>query len=170
MQDNENIASRRLGQATFTSLTTFLQGNVSNFQVVPNATELGWRSLFGAWYFEDSMKLRRNLTLRAGVRHEFSTGWNEVAGRASNYITDAQGVLLTEPRMASTTFTKNNAKRLFGPRVALAWDPFGKGKTAVRAGFGVSLFLSCWHVRFVRDGRERTRTAHVQHAGENRRP
>ena len=134
--DNENTASRRLGLATFTSLTTFLQGNVSNFQVVPNATELGWRSLFGAWYFEDSMKLRRNLTLRAGVRHEFSTGWNEVAGRASNYITDAQGVLLTEPRMASTTFTKNNAKRLFGPRVALAWDPFGKGKTAVRAGFG----------------------------------
>ena len=134
--DNENTASRRLGLATFTSLTTFLQGNVSNFQVVPNATELGWRSLFGAWYFEDSMKLRRNLTLRAGVRHEFSTGWNEVAGRASNYITDAQGVLLTDPRVATSAFTKNNAKRLFGPRVALAWDPFGKGKTAIGAGFG----------------------------------
>jgi len=54
--DNENTASRRLGLATFTSLTTFLQGTVSNFQAVPNATELGWRSLFGAWYFEDSMK------------------------------------------------------------------------------------------------------------------
>ncbi len=134
--DNENTASRRLGLATFTSLTTFLQGTVSNFQAVPNATELGWRSLFGAWYFEDSMKLRRNLTLRAGVRHEFSTGWNEVAGRASNYITDAQGVLLTDPRVATSAFTKNNAKRLFGPRVALAWDPFGKGKTAIRAGFG----------------------------------
>ncbi|PYR99825.1 MAG: hypothetical protein DMG12_19635 [Acidobacteria bacterium] len=134
--DNENTASRRLGLATFTSLTTFLQGTVSNFQAVPNATELGWRSLFGAWYFEDSMKLRRNLTLRAGVRHEFSSGWNEVAGRASNYITDAQGVLLTDPRVATSAFTKNNAKRLFGPRVALAWDPFGKGKTAIRAGFG----------------------------------
>ncbi len=129
--DNENTASRRLGLATFTSLTTFLQGTVSNFQAVPNATELGWRSLFGAWYFEDSMKLRRNLTLRAGVRHEFSSGWNEVAGRASNYITDAQGVLLTDPRVATSAFTKNNAKRLFGPRVALAWDPFGKGKTAI---------------------------------------
>ena len=59
-----------------------------------------------------------------------------MAGRASNYITDAQGVLLTDPRVATSAFTKNNAKRLFGPRVALAWDPFGKGKTAIRAGFG----------------------------------
>ncbi len=50
VQDNEDSASRQLGQATFTSLTTFLQGTVSSFQVVPTANELGWRSLFGAWY------------------------------------------------------------------------------------------------------------------------
>jgi len=137
IEDNENSASRRLGQATFTSLTTFLQGTVSSFQVVPNPNALGWRSFFGAWYFEDSMKLRHNFTVRAGVRHEFTTGWNEVFGRASNYITDGNGVLVTAPRLANSVFTKNHAKSLFGPRVAVAWDPFGKGKTAVRAGFGV---------------------------------
>ena len=48
MQDNEDTASRQLGQASFTSLTTFLQGTLSSFQVVPNPNELGWRSLFGA--------------------------------------------------------------------------------------------------------------------------
>ena len=63
------------------------------FQVVPDPNELGWRSLFGAWYFEDAIKLRPNLTLRAGIRHEWSTGWNEVSGRAANYVTDATGVL-----------------------------------------------------------------------------
>jgi hypothetical protein len=136
MRDNENTASRQLGQATFSSLATFMQGTVTNFQVVPSPTELGWRSWFGAWYAEDTMRLRPNLTLRLGLRHEFTDGWNEVADRAANYIMDSNGVLLTNPRVGSSIFTENNARKLFGPRVALAWDPFGNGNTAIRAGFG----------------------------------
>src|SRR4029077_10435033 len=103
----------------------------------PNPTELAFRSWFGAWYVEDSMKLPHRLTFRAGLRHEFTTGWNEKFGRAANYITDANGLLLTEPRIGKSVFTKNRAKRLFGRRAALAWDPFGKGSTSVRAGFGM---------------------------------
>jgi hypothetical protein len=137
LQDNENTASRRLGVANFASLTTFLQGTTTTFQVVPNPTELGFRSWFGAWYAEDSMKLSHNLTLRAGIRHEFTNGWNEKFGRAANYITDANGVLRTDPQIGTSAFTKNNGRSLWGPRGALAWDPFSNGKTAVRAGFGV---------------------------------
>lgn len=136
LDDNENTASRQTGLASFANLTTFLQGTVTTFQIVPSPNELGWRSLYGAWFFQDAIKLRPNLTLQAGIRHEFTTGWNEVSGRASNYITNASGVLQTDPRTGSSAFTQNNAKRLFSPRISLAWDPFGDGKTAIRAGFG----------------------------------
>ena len=136
LESNDNTASRRLGQASFSTLQTFLQGRVSTFNVVTNPTELGWRSLFGAWYVEDTIKAGRHLTLRAGLRDEFTTGWNEAFGRAANYLTGSDDTLVTGTRVASSAFTQNNARWLLSPRVGLAWDPVGDGKTAVHTGFG----------------------------------
>jgi hypothetical protein len=55
-----------------------------------------------------------------------TNGWNEVNNRASNYLYDANGVLLTNPRIGRSPFIENNARVLLQPRVGLAWDPDGR--------------------------------------------
>jgi hypothetical protein len=134
-QSNENIALSQFGQATFTSLQTFLQGTASTFLFNPAPTAMNWRSLFGAFYAEDVVRLSPKLSLSLGFRAEFSTGWNEAHGRAANY-TFTNGVISTQPHIGDSLFTVNNAKSLPQPRIALAWSPFSS-KTVFRAGFGM---------------------------------
>jgi hypothetical protein len=133
-QSNEEIALSQFGQMTFTGLPAFLAGTGS-FLYDPAPTPLSWRSLFGAWYAEDVIRLRPSLTLSLGFRDEFSTGWNEAYGRAANY-TFPGSVISTQPNVGNSLFTVNRAKFLPQPRVSLAWSPLGS-KTVVRAGFGM---------------------------------
>ena len=134
-QSNETLALSQFGQATFASVSTFLAGDFSSFLYDPAPTELNWRSLFGALYAQDVIRISPKFTLSLGFRGEFTTGWNEAHGRAANY-TFTDGVISAEPRVANSVFTTNNATFLPQPRIGLAWSPFGQ-KTVLRAGFGM---------------------------------
>lgn len=133
-QSNETIALSQFGQATFSSLTNFEQGNMSSFLWDPSPTEMNWRSLFGAFYVEDVIRLLPRLTVSLGLRDELSTGWNEAHGRAANY-TFTNGVISSTPHVGDSLFTTNNAKFLPQPRIGLAWSPLSD-KTVFRLGFG----------------------------------
>ncbi len=137
VQSNDELALGQYGQATFSNLTAFLEGTVTTFTAVPSPTPLGWRSWEGAGFVEDEMRLSPHLTLSLGFRDEFTTGWNEVSGRASNFIYGSNGVLKTQPRISSSALTVNRSKFLPQPRVGFAWSPSGTNNTVIRGGFGL---------------------------------
>ncbi len=136
VQANDLLAQDQYGQASFGSLNTFLQGTIATFTVVPSPSELGWRSTELAGFVQDEIKLSSRLNVRVGFRFESTSGWNEPFGRAANYGF-SNGVINTNPTVGNAALTVNRAKFLPEPRVGLAWDPFGKSKTVVHAGFGM---------------------------------
>ncbi|MEO6802143.1 MAG: carboxypeptidase-like regulatory domain-containing protein, partial [Granulicella sp.] len=123
LQSNDNLAQNQYGQASFATLATFLQGTVATFTVVPNPTELAWRSLMGASYIEDTVHITPRLEARLGLRVESTNGWNEDKGRAANYGF-TNGIINTNPTIGTSALSNNRAKFLPQPRVGLSWAPF----------------------------------------------
>jgi len=137
VQANDALVQDQYGQISFSNLQTFLKGTVSTYTYAPSFTPLSWRSTEGAVFAEDTIRIKPSLEVRLGFRGEFTNGWNEANGRASNYAFDANGVILTERVVGSSVFTVNHARFLPSPRVGLAWSPFGQKRTVIHAGFGL---------------------------------
>jgi len=132
---NQNTTSQRGGIVTFTSLENFLTGVAQNVDLaVPGLIDpvRGYRQWLFAFFGQNDMRVRQNLTLNMGMRYEFITVPTEVNGKISNLRSVTDTAIIVGPPWHNNPSLKN-----FAPRLGLAWDPFGSGKTSVRAGFGL---------------------------------
>ncbi len=128
------------GRLNFSSLADFLAGTVdSGFQYSGNSTRHTFENSFGL-YAQDSYRISPRLTLNFGLRWDYFG----VVGERNNLLSNitaldpvAQTFTLTQVGQAGLPQLYNPDKKDFAPRISAAWDVTGKGRTVVRAGFGV---------------------------------
>lgn len=118
----------------FTSLANFLRATPSSVELALPGSEVirRWRQSMTAAYIQDDFRLSRRLTVNAGLRYERTSLPHEKDGLEANVRNP-----LTDKTSTVGDLYKNPSNLNFAPRVGLAWDPFGDGKTSVRASFGV---------------------------------
>ena len=119
------------GKLEFADLPSFLAGVPDGGSQAEGNSRRGTYQNSDGLYLQNNFRLARHLMLEAGVRWDYYGVIGEEHGLFS--IFDP-----TEPtgaRQVSQLYPKD-FKNL-APRVGLAWDVFGSGKTVVRTGWGV---------------------------------
>jgi len=113
---------------SFTAVQAYGLGFPSQyFQGIGNSNRPTTDKLLGV-FIQDSWKANRHLTLNYGVRYDVD--WNPVFPPAPGLNGPAEKAFGVQQGLP---FNPHN----IAPRFGLAWDPWGDGKTVIRAGFGL---------------------------------
>jgi hypothetical protein len=131
---------------TFTNILTFANDTaLSEARTVnpltgqPTITYASQRITEYGAYVQDDWKVRRDLTINAGLRYEYFGPYTDAKGRLSNFIPGSgnyvQSIATGSSQIVDQSWSPNHLD--FAPRVGLSWDIAGKGKNVIRAGYGV---------------------------------
>ena len=86
-----------------------------------------------AGFLQDDWRATKNLTFNFGLRYEINTVVKEEHNLLGNFSPTIGLEQVGQQIHAPYHGDHNN----FAPRLGVAWDPLGDGKTVVRAGFGI---------------------------------
>lgn len=127
------------------SFASLLLGQSAQFFQGGGQFDRGLRKWVGAGYAQDEWRVAPNLTLNLGLRYEINTPYTEIRNRLNAWAPGEQskvypnapeGLLFPGDPGVPAGIAPVDYKELM-PRVGLAWDPFGDGRTSVRAGYGI---------------------------------
>ena len=129
---------------TGNALSDFVMGQINSTEQDAPVTAID-NSFFYSAFVQDDWRLRRNLTVNLGLRWDLQTPPTDPQNKQSTFVLGQQstvnpamplGVLVVGDK-GVTRGTVGTQYNHFSPRLAFAWDPFGKGKTSVRGAAGI---------------------------------
>ena len=133
---------------TLRSAINFMLGRVGEIQrgfAAPDGSKFvtGLLPFTAHWneydfFFQDSWKVSRNLTVDLGLRWEIkmSPTSDQVMSRPDQPLVFGAAATNTAQWVHGDLF-KNNFGNL-GPSLGIAWDPFGDGKTSIRSNYRIA--------------------------------
>jgi hypothetical protein len=148
VQDDSDFAVRR-GGYNFLSVHDFAMDEVHRVSIMginpatgliePNVRNFRfWETGF---FLQDDWKVRPNVTLNLGLRHEWFGRPSETNGLLTNIILGQGSDIFEQVRNATVGGVDqvvpddwNN----FAPRLGVSWDPFGDNRVALRGGWGIA--------------------------------
>jgi hypothetical protein len=151
------------GTFNFLNWSDFAAGAVNTSSFHTGSTLAYWRRYPYDFYWQDTYKVKDNITLNYGIRYEYPSAIYQTRNEATNFVPGVGAVLLgtnqilnidpTKTGFAALTYSQapsklstsgvNSDKNNFAPVVGLAYTPrfakklFGNDDTVIRTGFRV---------------------------------
>jgi hypothetical protein len=151
-QLNRNGSFTFGGQRSGAALVDFMLGLPSSFGQAAPVPSYQTETVFGA-YVQDIWRAQRNLTVNLGIRWDPMIGHGApgddtafyfsesalIAGTKSKVYPNAPAGLLFVGDPGGPTNNRYFATQMwnFSPRLGIAWDPRGDGRTVIRTSYGL---------------------------------
>jgi len=129
---------------TTNALADFLIGIPSAITQDAPVTAL-WNSYYGAAFLQDDYRLNGRMTLNLGLRWDVQTPGTDPQDRFTTYVPGQKSTVRPTAPAGQLFYGDPGVERgviatawnHLSPRAGFVWDPFGDGKTSIRAAGGI---------------------------------
>ncbi len=132
-QSTNNVTANTKGNPRFANLQSFFSGNMNRTRFTAGDFLRHLSNQGYALFVQDDWRLKRTVTVNLGLRYELNTVVTERDNLVGNF--DPNQGLVQAGKQVGKVY--NGDHNNFAPRIGIAWDVAGNGKTVIRAGGGI---------------------------------